>query len=68
MKNYGLQLASRFAPKMWKFYWPNAAISSCHGALGLLEALNHSSAHRQRKTGCDLVLGQAQADNLNLYW
>jgi hypothetical protein len=34
----------------------------------LLEALNHSSAHRLCRAERDLVLGQAQADKLNLNW
>ena len=46
----------------------NSAISSCHGAPGLLEADNHSSAHRLCRPGRDLVLGQAQAVKLNLNW
>jgi preprotein translocase subunit SecE len=34
----------------------------------LLEADNHSSAHRICRAGRDLVLGQAQAVKLNLNW
>ena len=53
---------------IWRFYCLNSAISSCHGAPGLLEAVNHSSAHRPCTAGRDLVLGQAQAVKLNLNW
>ena len=53
---------------IWRFYCLNSAISSCHGAPGLLEADNHSRAYRLSRAGRDLVLGQAQAIKLNLNW
>ena len=66
--NYGWQRASDCVANSWSFYWLNTAISSCHGASGLLEAGNHSSAHRLCRAGRDLVLEQARAGKINLNW